>query len=169
MKTLVALLLALTFAACDYTVRLTPEPKVDVDPAWLGVWEMRPEAGAPERLLLLPLGPREYLMSYPAGKPDAMFARVCRTGAGENDPMQITWIGTAKGKVPEDGRVYQYAAAALKNGVLTVRLINGEATGRDAKTADELSAAIAAAKDKPELYRAAMVFRKVSGQVEPDE
>ena len=169
MKTLLALLLALTLSACDYTTSLTPEPKVDVDPAWLGVWETRPDAGAPDRLLLLPLGPREYLLSYPAGNPDAMFARVCRTGAGENDPMQITWIGTAKGQVPDDGRIYQYASAALKDGVLTVRLINGEAVGREAKTADELSAAIAAAKDKPELYREAMVFRKVSGQVEPDK
>lgn len=169
MKTLLALILALTLSACDYTTCLTPEPKADVDPAWLGVWEARPETGAPERLLLLPLGPREYLMSYPAGKPDAMFARVCRTGAGATDLMQITWIGTAKGAVPDDGRVYQYASASLKEGVLTVRLINGEAVGREAKTAGELSAAIAAAKDKPELYREAMVFRKSPGQVEPDE
>ena len=169
MKTLVALLLALTLSACDYTTCLTPEPKADVDPAWLGVWETRPETGAPERLLLLPLGPREYLLSYPAGNPDAMFARVCRVGADEKDLMQITWIGTAKGAVPEDGRVYQYADATLKDGELTVRLINGEAVGREAKTADELSAAIAAAKDKPELYREAMVFRKSLGQVEPHE
>ena len=169
MKTLVALLLALTLSACDYTTSLTPEPKVDLDPAWLGVWETSPEVGAPDRLLLLPLGPREYLLSYPAGNPDAMFARVCRTGPGENDLMQITWVGTAKGKVPEDGRVHQYAAATLKDGALTVRLINGEAVGREANNAGELSTAFAAAKDKPELYREAMVFRKVSGQVEPDE
>jgi hypothetical protein len=98
-----------------------------------------------------------------------MFARVCQVGEGTSGLMQITWIGTAKGVVPEDGRVYQYADTTLKDGVLTVRMINGEAVGREAKTAGELSSAIAAAKDKPDLYREAMVFRKSPGQVEPHE
>ena len=169
MKILFPLLFALALSACDYTVNLTPEPKVDVDPAWIGLWEMRSENGEPNRLLLLPLGNREFLLSYPAGKPDAMFARVCRTGEDESALMQITWFGTAKGDLPDDAKVYQYAAAALKDGVLTVRMINGETVGREAKTAGELSAAIAAAKDKPGLYREAMVFRKSPGQIEPDE
>ncbi len=169
MKTILALLLVLTLSACDYPVCLAPEPKSEVDPAWIGLWEMRAENGEPNRLLLLPLGPREFLLSYPAGKPDAMFARVCRTGADESALMQITWFGTARGDLPDDARVYQYAAAVLEDGLLTVRMINGESVGREAKTAGELSSAIAAAKDKPGLYREAMVFRKSPGQIEPDE
>lgn len=161
MKAFSLLLFCLLCAGCDYTVSLCPEPKTDVDPAWTGLWETKTEGGETVRLLLLPLGKREFMMSYPAGKDDAMFARACRTEAGGTALMQITWFGTAKGAVPDDGKVYQYASVDLKDGKLTVRMINSETAGGDARTPAELTAAITAAKDNPKLYREEMVFTKV--------
>ena len=160
MKTVTALLAcALLFTACDFTTPLVKSPATDIDRALIGLWERAPKGGNTEYLLVLPLGKQEYLVSFPGGK-DAMFARACLCSAAGMTLVQLEWIGTAQGKLPEDGRVFQFATCAVSGDKITVRLLNGDIVDRNAASADELAKAVAANKDDPRLFREEMVFSK---------
>ncbi len=162
MKRILLVLVCGTLAGCDYTVPLVKTPAQAVDARLVGVWQQQKEGGEPPAtLLVLPLGKTEYLVSFPAGGEDAMFARACPARAGERSLLQLEWFGTAKGMTPDgDGRVYQYAAYAIEGDTLTARLVNADHVKRDAKTAEELAQAMAAQPDETELYREPMVFKK---------
>lgn len=161
MKTLALLVLGMVAMGCDYTVPLATTPMLDRDPAPLGLWQSTNDDGQTQSLLVLPLGTREYLVSYPSGTPDAMFARACLCQAGNQRLMQIEWIGTAAGKQPDDKRVYQYAACDVTAGQLSARLIDPGTTGRDPASAAELTNAIAEHATATNLFRKPLVFRKV--------
>jgi len=155
----VAIGLAL-LTACDYTVPLSKTPELPIDPALVGAWTRSKENRQSERLLVLPLGPNEYLVSFPAGEKNAMFAHACLCRANERTLVQLTWFGTAQGTIPDDNRVYQFAAYTLKDDTLYVSLLNADVVKRDLQTADALVQAMAANRENPELFREAMSFKK---------
>ena len=164
MKTMLLCLAAGAFlAGCDYTVPLVKTPELSIDPGIIGLWQSPKENGQPESLLVLPLSKQEYLVSYPAGSTDAMFARACLCRTADMTLVQLEWFGTAKGNLPddEDKRVFQFADYALAGDTLTVRMLNADVVKKEVKSKNELAQAIASNKDRPELFKDKMVFIKV--------
>ena len=155
-------------AGCDYTVALVKTPELPIDQALIGAWSQTDENGKTERLLVLPLGPNEYLVSFPAGEKLSMFARACLFRTEDRTLAQLTWFGTAQGTVAEDGRVYQYATYSVKGETLYVNLLNADVVKRDTPTAEALLKAIAANKEKADLFRETMIFKKEKPPADPD-
>lgn len=161
MKKLLLVCLCGTLLGCDYTVPLVTAPSQPVEARLVGVWQQTRSDGKPARLLVLPLGRTEYFVSYPAGEPEAMFARASLARVGERTLLQLEWFGTAKGATPENNRVYQYAAYDIAGDTLTARLINADHVNRDAKSAEDLFRAIATTTDEADLFREPMVFQEI--------
>ena len=149
------------FVGCDYTVPLVTKPEIKIDKAALGVWERVKEDGEKERLLVLPLGRTEYLVSFPSATADAMFARACLGKVGEERIVQLCWLGTVRGQLPTDRRVYQYASFMVLGETLTVRMLNAEVVPKNVASTKELLRAIAEGMDQPDLFREPMRFQKV--------
>lgn len=147
-------------AGCDYTVSLVQKPDTPIDKALVGSWSLTGDDGRTQKLLVLPLGVNEYLVSYPAGEKDAMFARACLCRADARTLVQLTWFGTARGTTPDDDRVVQYAAYSVKGETLAVNLLNADTVKRDAATPEALARAIAANRDNPELFRETLIFKR---------
>ena len=145
---------------CDYTVSLVKKPELPIDQALVGAWSQSDGNDKTERLLVLPLGPNEYLVSFPAGEKTAMFARACLCHAANRTLAQLTWFGTAQGVLPEDNRVFQYAAYSVKGDTLYVNLLNADVVKRDAASAEALIQAISANTNNPDLFRETMTFKK---------
>lgn len=161
MKTIALCILGLVLAGCEYTVPLAATPELKLDPAVVGVWQRDFPDGKKERLLVLPLGETEYLVSFPAESADAMFARACLVKVGEQTLVQLRWFGTARGNLPEDGRVYQYVAYSATEGTLSLQLLNSDVVPKDIPTTEGLLQAIAASTEHPDLFREPMMFQQV--------
>lgn len=161
MKTIALCILGLVLAGCEYTVPLVATPELKLDPAVTGVWEQDVPDGKKGRLLVLPLGETEYLVSFPAETADALFARACLVKVGEQTLVQLRWFGTARGNLPEDGRVYQYVAYSATEGTLSMRFLNQDIVPKDIPTTEGLLQAIAANMDHPDLFRDPMMFQQV--------
>lgn len=147
-------------AGCDYTVPLVTAPAIPIEKALVGAWSRPAENGHTERLLVLPLGPAEYLVSFPAEEKNALFARACFYRANDWSLVQLNWFGTARGEAPEDGRVYQYAVYTLKGDTLQIGLLNADVVKRDATTPEALLKSLDANRANPELFREAMTFKR---------
>lgn len=162
MKHLLLTALCALLAGCEFSVPLVESPATDADPALLGLWQRRSGDGQVEKLLLLPLSEREYLVSWPAGHPDGLFARACLTQVGDIPLAQIKWLGTAAGSQPSDSRVFQFAHFKSDGNQLTIRLLNADVVGRDAPSSDALREAILRNKSSSGLFREPMVFQRES-------
>jgi hypothetical protein len=90
-----------------------------------------------------------------------MFARACLCRTADKTLVQLEWVGNAHGKLPEDNRVFQFAAYSVVGDAITVRMLNAGVVKKDVKSTDVLAKAIADNKDKPDLLRDKMVFTKV--------
>ena len=160
-------LLALTTLAvaalggCDYTTPLVTKPEIEIDQSLVGLWQSTKPGGPADKLLVLPLNPREYLVSYPAGKDDAMFGRGCLWRGAGLTLVQLDWFGTARAVLPEDRRTFQFAAYTVAGGQLSVRLLNADVVKNDVQTPEELAKAIAAHQDDEALFREALLFKKI--------
>ena len=161
MKKLMLLMACGMLLGCDYTVPLVKTPTLNTDPALVGLWQRTKPDGQAESLVVLPLGTREYLVSFPSGSKDSMFARACLCRVAERTLVQLEWIGNGQGKTVEDGRAFQFAAYTVTGEALTVRMLNTSVVSKDVKSSKELTAAIAANKDKPNLFNDEMVYSKV--------
>lgn len=161
MKRFLVLLLGLVLAGCDFTVPLVTQPETAVDSSLVGLWERRQADGTPERLLVLPLGPKEYLVAFPADTTNALYARVCLTRVDDRPMAQLQWFGTARGELPDDSRVYQFARYARSGERLTVNLLNSEVISRDISSSKALVEAITRHRSHPELFREDLVFRRL--------
>lgn len=166
MRWLLLSCLALIAAGCDFSVPLVKSPDTDTDQALVGLWRSAATNAAPEDLLILPLGRREYLVSYPANTKKSMFARCCLCRAADRPLVQLEWFGTGGGEVAEDAKVFQFASYTLEAGTLKIRLLNADTVGRDAKNAAELGEAIARKKDSADLFREEMVFKRAEGNAD---
>ena len=161
MKKLLVLAACAVLAGCDYTVPLANIPALEIDSGLVGLWQSAKDNGQMESLLVLPLNKQEYMVSFPAGSKDAMFARACLCRTAGMTLVQLEWVGNAQGKLPEDNRVFQFAAYSVVGGTITVRMLNADVVKKDMKSADELAKAIVDNKDNPDLLRDKMVFTKV--------
>jgi hypothetical protein len=169
LSTLLAAACAAALVGCDYTVPLTEKPEQATDAALLGAWERKTEQGEVERLLILPLSKTEYLVSFPAGSKDALFARACLCQAGGMKLVQLTWFGTARGDgdLSDDGRVYQFASYTAAGDTLSGRLLNADTVSRQVTSTEALVKALVANKENPALFREAMAFTKVKPPADP--
>lgn len=154
-------LAALALAGCDYTIPLVKNAAIPIDQQLIGLWQQADAGNPTERLVVLPLGSREYLVVYPAGKPESMFARGCHWRHPSAPLMQVEWLGTAAGQRPRDNRTYQYVNYALAGDTLTVRLLNSDVVKRESPTAEALVQSILANRDHPDLYRKPMTFKRL--------
>jgi hypothetical protein len=150
----------LALAGCDYMVPLAGKPELPIDKALVGLWETKTD-GDVNRLLVLPLSKNEYMVAWPAGAPDTLYARACLCKATDFALVQLAWFGTGHGTEPDDARVYQYAAYSVDGDKLTARLLNADTVSRDAATPAALLAAIKANSTNPELFREEMAFTRV--------
>jgi hypothetical protein len=161
MKRLMLLVACGLLAGCDYTVPLVTSPEIALDKNLLGLWQRTAEDGKEESLLVLPLGRKEHLIWFPANNKESGFARACLCRTAGRTLVQLEWIGTPQGKLPDDSRVFQYATYSVAGDTLTVRLLNPEVVNKDAKSSAELASAIAQNTGRPDLFREPMVFRQL--------
>lgn len=157
---MILLVAGLLLAGCDYTVALVETPAVEIDRTVVGLWQRTVEDGRTERLLILPLDARRYLVSYPAGTPDALFAEACIWRGQDRVLVQLDWIGTGRAKLPETGRTFQYAAYEVSGDALAVRLVNPAVVSKEIDSSAELSRAVAENQHKPAFFRDPMTFVK---------
>ena len=161
MKKLMVVVACGVLVGCDYIVPLVKTPEMGIDPGIIGLWQRSQGDGQTESLLVLPLSKQEYMVSFPAGSTNAMFARACLCRTAGKTLVQLEWVGSAQCKFPEDNRVFQFAAYSVVGDTITVRMLNTDVVKKDMKSTDELANAIADNKDKPDLLRDKMVFTKV--------
>jgi hypothetical protein len=105
------------------------------------------------------------LVSYSSNaknREDGLFARACLCQAGGKTLVQLKWLGNAQGNAPDDNRVYQFASYSVSGDKLTVRLLNTDVVNKDVASTEELAKAIAANKDKTNLFGEVTVFTKVN-------
>lgn len=160
-KALLLAACAIALAGCDYTVSLVKTPERAPDDALVGLWERTTLQGEVQRLLVLPLNDTEFLLSFPAGSKDAMFARVTQTEAAGLPLLQLTWFGTAQGVTPDDARIYQYAACTVEGDTLKGRLLNADVVDRESASPAALVAAIEANRQAAKLFRDTWEFTRV--------
>ena len=156
-----AIMVVALVTACDYTVPLVTKPNRDIDRARVGLWGRTNEDGRVEQLLVLPLGLQEYLVSFPAGSPNAMFARGCEWLGVGLTLIQLDWFGTAKGSTPDDAKTFQYASYTLEADVMRVRLLNTGLIPGPFTNSAGLAAAISANRDDSDLFRAPLEFTRI--------
>jgi len=159
MKKLMMVAACAALAGCDYTVPLSKAPVKAADAALVGLWQ-RTENGQAESLVVLPLGKQELMVAYPAASKDAMYGRAWAAKGAGLPLLQVEWIGTGKGEVAREKKVFQVASYAIEGDKLTVRFVNSEAVGGSSATTDELAKALEAGKGKDDFYRAPMIFTR---------
>ena len=161
MKKLMAIVACTVLVGCDYTVPLVKTSEIGIDSRVVGLWQRSQGDGQTESLLVLPLSKQDYLVSFPAGSTNAMFARACLCRSADKTLVQLEWVGTARAKLLENNRAFQFAEYSVAGDTITIRLLNADLVKRDVKSPAELAKAIADNKEKPDLFRNEMVFRKV--------
>ena len=167
MKRTAFIMLSLILAGCEYTVPLAGSPGIPIDRSVLGLWRREAGEGRAEKLLVLPMGDREYLVSYPAGTEEAMFARACLWKGAGITLAQLNWFGTAKADLPNDGKTFQFASYSVESEKLIVRLLNSDVVSKDAASAEALAASILEHRDNPDLFRQEMAFVKAGHSENP--
>ncbi len=155
-------IVGMLMAGCDYTVPLVRMPEVAIDTDLIGKWERTAKGGEVESLLVLPLSKVEYLVVFPAGEKNEMFAKGCLWSNDSRTLIQLDWIGTAQPKLPENDRTFQYVSSSVEGNTLTLRLLNPDVVSKDIVSSEALAQAIADNKDNPKLFREEMIFQKVN-------
>ncbi len=153
-------------AGCDYTVPLVKTPETAIDRGLVGLWQRVGEEGKEQRLLVLPLSKVEYLIVFPAGEEDAMYAKGCIWRGASLMLLQLDWFATAQAKFPENDRTFQYASFVREGDTLKFRLLNPDIVSRDLASTDALTKAITENKDDPKLFGRETVFQRVKDETE---
>ncbi len=154
--------LAVIMCGCDYEIPLVVEPSENIDPALCGVWRQSNPGGEEQKLLILPISAREVLAVYPVNTEDAMFGKGVIWSPDELDLFQISWFGKADGSLPSNRRTYQYAAWSLNGDILNIHLLNPKLVDPATSSATELAEKIIANIAEPELFREALIFKRMS-------
>ena len=167
-STLLILIACAMLVGCDFTTPLVDKPDMDIDQAAIGLWEKSADADQTERILVLPLSKQEYLVAFTGviipfigNGGNSLFARACLCKVAGRTLVQLQWFGTSDGTLPDDNRVYQFAAYSIADDTLRFRLLNPDIVGGDVISSEELSESIKAHKNNPALFRDEMAFKKV--------
>lgn len=162
MKRVCVCVLGLLVAGCVYEAPLSNEPQQAVDKALLGKWQTTDRDGKVQELLVLPLGPKEYLVHYPSNAKDGIFFRAFVAQGGEVPIMQFQALGTAAGDVPDNARVYHFGTFRVDGSQVVLRLLNSELISPELKTTEALAKALADQRQNPALFGEATVFQKLA-------
>ena len=161
MKKLLLAIICFAQAGCDFTVSLSVTPEMAIDSRATGLWETMKPGGDAERLLVLPLNKREYLVAWPKGGRTELYARAHLFQLSGKTLVQLEWFGNSDGIVPDDNRVYQYASYNISGDELEIRMLNPDVVGKDFQSADELAGSIEANMDNPVLFRDKTTYKRV--------
>lgn len=156
---LLALALVLLLAGCDYHVALVNTPDQPLQQGLVGLWQRQDEAGKKELLQILPLDKHQYLLAFPAGNVNCLYARACHWRNDALPMVQITWLGSTE-PIAADQPQFQYAHWKLAGDTLTVQLLNPEQISAGTRSSTALANSITANADDPMIFREAMVFRR---------
>lgn len=154
--------LALLLSACDFTVPLANKPEMTIDHSLVGLWQRTSERGEVQKLLILPLNEREYLISFPANNEKALYARAWSYHFAGHQFVQLRWIGTRAGTVPDNARVYQLATYQRHGDILDVRMLNTDLIDNDISSTGELRRSIRKHRNDPNLFRQTLRFHRLS-------
>ena len=160
MKWRLTVVVCLLLAGCDFTVPLSGKPEMVIDKQAVGLWERVLPDGDTERLLVMALNEREYVLCWPKGAGTELFARAHLFEYSSKSLVQLQWFGNSEGAAPDDDRVFQIAAYSVAGDVLEIRLLNADVTGKDFRSSDELARAIESNKDNPSLFLDVMIFKR---------
>ncbi len=161
MRSACIMMVCLLLVGCVYEVPLATESQQDVDKALLGTWQTVEADGKVRELLVLPLGAKEYLVSYPSKAPDGMFFRAFVAQAGPMPIMQFQFLGVANGEAPDGRRVYHFGTFRLDGPQLVLRLINPEVVSKDVTSTEALVKAMAAQRENPALFAEPVTFQRL--------
>ena len=150
----------LLLAGCDFDVPLSGEPEMMIDTRALGLWERVNPDGDTERLLVMALNEKEYVICWPKGNPTELYARAFLFEYSGRTLVQLQWFGNSDGDVADSDRNFQVAAYAVTGDELEIHLLNADVTGKDFTSSADLAAAMEKHRDHPELFRDVMIFRK---------
>ncbi len=168
-------MIALIFliAGCEYETSLTDEHKIPVDKTVLGLWEAVPEKGrvsdpkdrvsdSKERLMVLKYTDTEYLVHYPTGD-EGFYFRGYPVRIGGISCVQIRLIGDSNGDIKTGERKYQVVSYQFVKGELEIKTLNTDLVDKNIKDRNKLKIAFLTNKNKGELFRNPVRFKKVSG------
>jgi len=158
------------FAGCEYETSLTDEHKIPVDKAVLGLWDAVPEKGrvsdpkdrvsdSKERLIVLKYTDTEYLVHYPTGN-EGFYFRGYPIRIGGVSCVQIRLIGDSNGDIKTGERKYQVVSYQFINGELEIKTLNTDLVDNKIKDRNKLNKAFLMNKNKGELFRNTVRFRK---------
>ncbi len=152
--------LCVLFSGCDFSIPLVDTPSLDMDTGLTGLWHRTDAPGQDTHLLVLPLSDKEYLIVFPAGTTNALFARGSLWQQAEARLVQLDWFGTARGKQPANNRTFQFASYVADSDTLRVRLLNPDAVTLEEQTPEALAKAVTALADHPSRFRGEMRFQR---------
>ena len=189
MKLKIISMIALIFliAGCEYETSLTDEHIIAVDKAVLGLWEAVPEKGrvsdpkgrvsdskervsdskervsdSKERLMVLKYTDTEYLVHYPTGD-EGFYFRGYPVRIGGISCVQIRLIGDSNGDIKTGERKYQVISYQFVKGELEIKTLNTDLVDKNIKDRNKLKIAFLTNKNKGELFRNPVRFKKVAG------
>lgn len=157
---MVTLIVCMMMVGCDYTIPLTTVPGPEIEKGLTGLWERVKDKNPVERLLILPLDAHNYLVSFPAHKSDGLFAKATPCLCAGKTLVQVQWIGTAGGKLPDDNRVYQVVSYGMAGDQLSIRLLNTAVIGKETQSTAELRRAIEKNIGRADLFNEPLVFTR---------
>lgn len=170
LKNIFMVALFFLIAGCEYETSLTDEHKIPVDKAVLGLWDAVPEKGgvsdpkdrvsdSKERLIVLKYTDTEYLVHYPAGD-EGFYFRGYPIRIGGVSCVQIRLIGDSNGDIKTGERKYQVVSYQFVNGELEIKTLNTDLVDNNLKDRNKLEKAFLKNKNKGELFRNPVRFRK---------
>jgi hypothetical protein len=175
MKLKIIFMIALIFliAGCEYETSLTDEHIIAVDKAVIGLWEAVPEKGrvsdpkervsdSKERLMVLKYTDTEYLVHYPAGD-EGFYFRGNPVRIGGISCVQIRLIGDSNGDIKTGERKYHVVSYQFVKGELEIKTLNTDLVDKNIKDRNKLNIAFLTNKNKGELFRNPVRFKKVAG------
>ncbi len=147
---------------CDYRVALVDEPALEMNAALIGRWEHIDQQNRRNVLLVLPMDATTYLVVLTHEDHASLYGRATKWEQGEQSLVQIDWIGTGEGVVPdEDGARFQYVKYAVEDDALRFRLLSTAVVPDDVSSVDALIVLMEEHRDDPALFRGEAVYRRV--------
>lgn len=161
MKRLTLLTALLLMLGCKYSTPLTTEPGLPVEPKLIGSWEMTSDGDKHDRMVILPLDDREYLVEYPAGGADSMYYRAVTLTNAAGSLAQLKLLGTPKEALKKGEEPYQIARWTLDGDSLRLAILNVKIVGEKHATPADFAKVIVDNAGNPELFDDPATFKRV--------